>query len=167
MLHLIWYCSTSWVSNIGDLVLLLIFWLRIIMCGWLWVITSNFLKIKNGWAVVVKYATTVVYVGTHCFPQFLENSRSHSNAYNNVISSHLLNGKGIVDSTENLPGITDGHQNYEKCEYSDRCRRKEPENEKQSWRFLKLPICDWILGFLKSSAVVFLFRITFQSPGLL
>ena len=51
------------------------------------VIASNFLKIGNGWAIVVKYATTVVYVGTHVFPQFLENSRSHSNAYNNLISS--------------------------------------------------------------------------------
>ena len=60
--------STSWVSNIGDLVLVLIFWFRIITCGWLWVIASNFLKIRNGWAVVVKYATTVVYVGTHFFP---------------------------------------------------------------------------------------------------
>ena len=49
-------------------------------------IGSNFLKI-SGWAVVVKYATSVVYVGTHFFPQFLESSRSHSNEYNNVISS--------------------------------------------------------------------------------
>ena len=79
--------STSWVSNIGDLVLVLIFWFRIIACGWLWVIASNFLKIRNGWAIVVKYATTIVYVGTHFFHQFLETSRSHSNAYNNVISS--------------------------------------------------------------------------------
>ena len=39
-------------------------------------------------------------------------------------------GKGIDDSTENMPGITDGHQNYEKCEYSDQCIRKEPESEK-------------------------------------
>ena len=36
----------------------------------LWVIASNFLKIRNDWAVVVKYATTVVYVGTHFFPNF-------------------------------------------------------------------------------------------------
>ena len=41
---------------------------------------SNFLKIGNGWAIIVKYAKTVLYVGTHFFPQFLENSRSHSNA---------------------------------------------------------------------------------------
>ena len=34
----------------------------------------------------MKYATAVVYVGTHFFPQLLQNSRSHSNAYNNVIS---------------------------------------------------------------------------------
>ena len=90
VLQLIWYYSTSWVSNIGDLVLVLIFWFRIIKCGWffmLGIIASNFLKIGNGWAIVVKYATTVVYVGTHVFPQFLENSRSHSNAYNNLISS--------------------------------------------------------------------------------
>ena len=27
-------------------------------------------------------------------------------------------------------GITDGHQNYEKCERSDRRMKKEPESEK-------------------------------------
>ena len=66
----------------GDLVLVLIFWLGIIKCGWffmLGIIASNLLKIGNGWAIVVKYATTVVYVGTQLFPQLLENSRSHSN----------------------------------------------------------------------------------------
>ena len=51
------------------------------------IIASNFLKIGNGWAMVVKYAATVVYLRNHFFPQFLENSRSHSNAYNNLISS--------------------------------------------------------------------------------
>ena len=89
VLQLVWYYSTSWVSNIGDLVLVLIFWFRIIKFGWffmLGIIASNFLKIGNGWAIVVKYVATVVYVGTHFFPQFLENSRSHSNAYN-LISS--------------------------------------------------------------------------------
>ena len=89
MLQLIWYYSTSWVSNIGDLVLVLIFWFRIIKRGWffmLGIIASNFLKIENGWAMVIKYATAVVYVGTPFFPQSLENSRSHSNAYN-LISS--------------------------------------------------------------------------------
>ena len=58
----------------GDLVLALIFWLEIIRFGWsfmLAIIASNFLKIGNGWSIVVKYATTVVYVGTHFFPQFL------------------------------------------------------------------------------------------------
>ena len=59
----------------------------------------------------MKYATTVVYAGTHFFPQFLEKSRSHSNAYNNLISSkkntHHLNGEAIDD----MSGITDGHQN--------------------------------------------------------
>ena len=88
---LTWCCSTSWVSKIGDLVLILIFWFRILTCGWLWVIASNFLKIRTGWDKVVKYVRSirmsVVYVGTHFFLQFLENSRSHSNAYNNVISS--------------------------------------------------------------------------------
>ena len=82
VLQVIWYCSTSWVSNIGDLVLALIFWLRI-KGEWLLVlghIASNFLKIRNGWAIVVKYATTVVYVETHFFPQFLENSRPYSHA---------------------------------------------------------------------------------------
>ena len=28
---------------------------------------------------------------------------------------HLLNGKEINDSMENLSGITNGHQNYEDC----------------------------------------------------
>ena len=50
------------------------------------VMATNFLTIGNGCAIVVKYATTVVYVGTHVFLQSLENSRSHSNAYN-LISS--------------------------------------------------------------------------------
>ena len=135
VLQLIWYNSTSWVSNIGDLVLVLIFWFRIIKCGWffmLGIIASNFIKVGNGWAIVVKYATTVVYVGTHFFPQFLENSRSHSNAYNLVPrkNTHQLNGKGIGESTENVPGITDGHQSYEKCECKDQCVKKEPESEK-------------------------------------
>ena len=52
-------------------------------CGWF----CNFLKIGNGWTVVEKYATTVVYVGTHFAPQFPENSRSYSNACNTLISS--------------------------------------------------------------------------------
>ena len=43
------------------------------------------------------------------------------------MSTHLLNEKGIDDSTENLSGITNGHQNYEKCESSDWWRRKKPE----------------------------------------
>ena len=46
------------------------------------IIASNFLRIGNGWVIIVKYATTVLYVGTHFFPQFLKNSRYHSNAYN-------------------------------------------------------------------------------------
>ena len=63
VLQLIWYYSTSWVSNIGDLELVLIFYFKITRCGWfsmLGIITSNFLKIGNGWTVVEKYATTVV-----------------------------------------------------------------------------------------------------------
>ena len=31
---------------------------------------------------------------------------------------------------ENMSGITDGNQNYEKCERSDWCIKKEPESEK-------------------------------------
>ena len=50
------------------------------------IIATNFLKIGNSWAIVVKYAKTVVYVGAPFFPQFLENYRSHSNAYINLIS---------------------------------------------------------------------------------
>ena len=70
VLRLIWYYSTSWVSIIGDLVTVLIFWFRIIKCGWffmLGIITSNILKIGNGWAIVVKCATIAAYVGTHFF----------------------------------------------------------------------------------------------------
>ena len=124
-LQLIWYYSTSWVRNIGDLVLLFIFLFRIIECGWffiLGIIVSNFLKIEKGWAIFVKYATIVVYVGPYFFRQFLENSRSHRNAYNNLISSkntHQLNGKGIDDSTEYMFDVTDGHQNYQKRGCSD------------------------------------------------
>ena len=90
VLQLIWYNSTSWVSNIGDLVLVLIFWFRIIKCGWffmLGIIASNFLKIGNGWAIVEKYAQTLALVGTHFFSRFLENFRSHSNASSTLIFS--------------------------------------------------------------------------------
>ena len=38
--------------------------------------------IGNGWTIVVNYATT----GNPRFPQFLENSRSHSNAHNLIFS---------------------------------------------------------------------------------
>ena len=31
---------------------------------------------------------------------------------------------------ENMPGITNDHQNYEKCECRDQCIKKEPESEK-------------------------------------
>ena len=124
VLQLIWYCSTGWVSNIGDLVLVLVFKFRILNCGWFWmlrIIARNLLKIGNGWAIVEKYAPTVVLVGAHSFAQFLENFRSHSNASSTLIFSekkdtHLLNLKKIDNSTENMSGITDGHQNYERCD---------------------------------------------------
>ena len=45
-------------------------------------------------------------------------------------NTHQLNGKGIDDSTENMSGITDGHEIYEKCEYTDRCIKKEPKSKK-------------------------------------
>ena len=51
------------------------------------IIASNFLKIGNGWAIVEKYAPTVVFLGAHIFPQFLDNFRSHSNACSTLISS--------------------------------------------------------------------------------
>ena len=77
------------------MVLVLIFWFRVTKCGWffmLGIIASNSLKIGNGWAIVVKYAATVVYVGTHFFPQLMENSRCHSNAYNLISSKkHATN----------------------------------------------------------------------------
>ena len=31
---------------------------------------------------------------------------------------------------ENMPGITNDHQNYKKFECSDQCIKKEPESEK-------------------------------------
>ena len=83
MLQLVWYYSTSWVSNIGDLVLVLILKFRIFKRSWFWmlgIIASNMLKTENGWAIVEKYAPTVVFIGAHFFPQFLENFRSHSKA---------------------------------------------------------------------------------------
>ena len=43
---------------------------------------------------------------------------------------HQLNGKEIDDSMENMSGITNGYQNYEKCECSDQRIKKEPECEK-------------------------------------
>ena len=71
----------------------------------LWIIPSNFLKIGNGWAIVEKYAPTVVLVEAHFFPQFLENFRFHSNATSTLIflekkNTHLLNLKRIDNSTE-------------------------------------------------------------------
>ena len=51
------------------------------------IIASNFLQTENGWAIVDKYYPTVVFVGAHFFPQFLENFRSHSNASSTLISS--------------------------------------------------------------------------------
>ena len=66
----------------------------------------NFLKIGNSWALVEKHATTLVYVGTHFFPQFLENSRSHTIIMHVVPwfprkNTNLLNKKGTDDSMEN------------------------------------------------------------------
>ena len=61
----------------------------IIECGWYFVLkifASNFLNIGNGWAIVIKYAATVVYEETYFFPQFLVNCRSHSNTYTLVSS---------------------------------------------------------------------------------
>ena len=80
------------------------------------IIASNFLKIKNGWTVVQKYTTSIVYLGTHFFPQFLEKYIPHFNECNILISlkeiTHPLNGKEIDNSMENLSDITNGHQNY-------------------------------------------------------
>ena len=53
------------------------------------------------------------------FHQFLENFKSHSNACSTLIfskSTHLLNLKRTDNFTENISDITDGHQNYEKCD---------------------------------------------------
>ena len=119
MLQLICYCNTSWVSNIGNLVLVLIFWFKIIKCGWfcmLGIIASNFLKIGNSWAIGEKYATIVIYVATHFLPQFLGNSRSHSNA---LISSKKH--APIIWERDwrfygKMSGITDDHQNHKKYE---------------------------------------------------
>ena len=46
------------------------------------------------------------------------------------LSTHQLNEKGIDDSMENMPGITNGHQNYEKRACRDQCIKKELESEK-------------------------------------
>ena len=99
--------------------------------------------------------TVIAYVGTHCFRQFLENCRPHSNnACDTLITKenkHLLNGKRIDNSTENLSCITDGHEKYKECD----CEVKIVITEK----------CTLI--FLQSSAAVFAFRFTFQKTGLL
>ena len=41
-----------------------------------------------------------------------------------------LNGQGIDGSRENMPGITNSHQNYEKSEFREQCIKKAPESEK-------------------------------------
>ena len=59
------------MGDIVDLVLVLTIWFRIIKYGlflMLGIIASNFLKIRNGWVIAVKYAKTVAYVGTHFSP---------------------------------------------------------------------------------------------------
>ena len=76
-------------------------------------------KDRKWLSIVEKYAPTVVFVGAHYFPQFLENFRSRSNACSTLIhrkNAHLLNLKRIDNFTENISGITDDHQNYEKCD---------------------------------------------------
>ena len=45
-------------------------------------------------------------------------------------NTQQLNGKGIDDSMEIMLGITNGYQNYEKCECRDGSIKKEPESEK-------------------------------------
>ena len=96
------------------------------------IITSNFLKLGNGWAIVIKYATTIVYVGAHSFPQFLENSRSHNNAYNLISSKKHAPVKWESDwwFHGKYAWYYQCHQNYEKCECRDHCIKKEPESEK-------------------------------------
>lgn len=88
LLRLIWYYS--WVSNIGDLVSVKLFWFIITNCSWFCTlqIISNLLKIRNGWTAVESYGTTLVHVGTHFLPQFLENSRPHFNACNIIFSKN-------------------------------------------------------------------------------
>ena len=89
-----------------------------------------------GWVIVDKYAATVVCVRTYFFPQFLETSRSHSNAWH-----AQLNGKVNDDSTENMPGITNGHQNYEKCEKKRTGKWKVNQNiSKTSNLWLKIGV---------------------------
>ena len=63
VLQLIWY-NTSWVSIIGNLVLVLILWCRIIKCRWfcmLGIIVRNFLNIGNDWPILEKYTAVVKY----------------------------------------------------------------------------------------------------------
>ena len=81
------------------------------------IIASNFLKIGNGWAIVEKYATSVVYVGTHFFCPFPRKLIvMHIVPQFSRKKTHLLNGKGIDDSKVNMSGINDDRQNYEICE---------------------------------------------------
>ena len=64
VLQLIWYYNTSWVSIIGNLVLVLILWCRIIKCRWfcmLGIIVRNFLNIGNDWPILEKYTAVVKY----------------------------------------------------------------------------------------------------------
>ena len=84
------------------------------------IIASNFLKIGNGWATVEKYASTVVFVGALFFPQFLDKNLDF--ILMQVVpwfswkKKHLLNLKRIDNTKENMSGITDGNQNYERCD---------------------------------------------------
>ena len=47
VLQLIWYYNTSWVSNIGNLVLVMNFWFRIIKSEWFCILLKDRKWLKN------------------------------------------------------------------------------------------------------------------------
>ena len=87
------------------------------------IVASNFQNIKYDLNLVQKYATTLMYIGTH----FFSNSQKTLDLILKPVLSWFSRRKkhtsskweGFDNSTENLFGITDGYQSYEEyeCEF--------------------------------------------------
>ena len=103
------------LSNICDLVIVMIFSFRIIKCGWFFVlgiIASNFLNIGNGWAsreTCYNCSICRISLFSPSFLKTLDLIILHIITYFFRKNTHLLSRKEIDDSTENMSGIANAH----------------------------------------------------------